>query len=62
MNSPSTGLAIPTSLAGKDPEELLMLLASGDPAIMAFLYTEEGLEWLVESTYLRCLMSARDVC
>jgi hypothetical protein len=62
VNPPSTELTVPTSLADKDPEELMMLLASGDPAIMAFLYTEEGLEWLVESTYYLRPMCARDAC
>jgi hypothetical protein len=46
----------PTSLVDKDPEELLMLLAIGDPGIIAFIHTKEGIEWLLSSTYLPCPM------
>jgi hypothetical protein len=60
-NSPGTAPATPASFADKSSEELLVLLASGDPNIMAFIYTEEGIQWLISSTYSRYPMRASNI-
>jgi len=58
LDSSGTEPVTPISITDKSPEELLMLLASGDPGVVAFIYTDEGIEWLLSSMYLPCSLVA----
>ena len=57
-NPPDTSAAPATPIADKSPEEVLVLLANGDPEVMAFVYTDEGIEWLINSKYFRTQSTA----
>jgi hypothetical protein len=59
-NSPGTSATPATPIADKSPGEVLVLLANGDPDVLAFIYTDEGVEWLLNSKYLRSLLSVSD--
>jgi hypothetical protein len=59
-NSAGAGHTPSILLADKSPEDILVLLASGDPDVLAFVYTDEGIDWLINSTYNSCRSIASD--
>jgi hypothetical protein len=60
-NSSDTSVTPATPIADKSPEEVLILLANGDPDVLVFIYTDEGVEWLTNSKYHRNLLSVNDL-